>query len=252
MNTVEEILEKASSRIKNAKRVTGKKNVTDDDVATAIKSLLSSPHLSQAAKKQLKSVHEQAKSAAQKTKIKQESERLGDLKVDEVADKKKQEKADIRDKIKQHAEEKGVTQIKRIGGEEPKQVQRSKSAEKLTGGVKRRLATGEGIAIRNKTYGQALDAQRKLKENMQQIKEAKGPEIIRASGAPEIPDEHADDPTVVALMDARSKAPSQEHQKVIDEHINDHISKLQLQSKFKKSSDQEQLVFSARGQWIII
>lgn len=62
----------------------------------------------------------------------------------------------------------------------PQQTMRSKAAGKLSGPVKQAMATGEGIAIPDKSYGAALDTQQKLKTAQEKIDaESKPVETIR-------------------------------------------------------------------------
>lgn len=232
MSSLVEILEKAGNRIKNAKRVTGakKKSASHEDLAAAVKALMNSPHLDDAAKKKLAGIHKEAKGNIEKEKFREQAkehrEKYGELELGKKGKEAAEKKAKLKQDIQEHVDEQGATKIKEVGGEIPEQEMRSKAAGKLTGSVRRRMATGEDVAIRDKKYGQKLDLERQIKEGVQKEREKRAPEVIKISGAPEIPDEHKDHPNIKKLLDMRSKATVQRHVDVIDKGINDMIAHL--------------------------
>ena len=244
------------------------------DEAKEVEALLNNPSLSSAAKRKLKSIHkehvaQQVKARKQGNakigglvtvadknnpisaeKWKGDSKKLkSDKELQEAGSKEVKQRQKTKEEIQRYVDEGGEVEEYERGGKAPEQTMRSKSAEKISGGVKRKLATGEGIAVRDKAYGESLDSQARLKREIQRQQDAKKPDVINVSNAPEIPEEHANDPVISQLMGARAKATKQEHVDVIDDHINQHVSKLQ---SLNKSSNKEQLVFNTAGQWALI
>lgn len=260
-----EELAKASDRIKNAQRIKdaqGKKNPTSEmkaeDVHRALAQLLKDPSIPAGARKHLTQMHKEMKHKAEMEYALAATKRAGYKALDpgQASKDKAQKEAETQAIVDKHLETHEPKQIKQLGHEKqyiedttnPKL--RSKSAEKLSGGVKNKLATGEGIAVRDKTYGQNLDFQRKLKEKEAQVR-AKNPEVIRVQGnpPPQIPEEHAGDDVISNLSKLRSTLSHPDHLSAVDSEISNRVK--ELSSGTMKKSVSESLAFNTGGQWLV-
>lgn len=225
MNIIKEILEKASDRIKRGVRTNNSKKVTAEEAQNTLKTLLARKDLNPDVKKKLQTALD--KEPFRQAKLK---EQAADMEAKGITAKQLQEKqlkreADDKKALQAHLET-NEPEVYQRGGKAPEQTMRSKSAEKLSGGVKRKMATGEGIAVRDKKFGEALDFQRRLKSAEQQMQDSQKPDTIRVSNAPEIPEEHKNDPTVKALLHSKTLTDNPDHHEIINDHINQHLSSL--------------------------
>ncbi len=262
-----EELAKASDRIKNAQRIKeaqGKKNPTSElkteDVHRALAQLLKDPNIPASARKHLTQMHKDMKAKAEKEYSMAAAKREGyvpGLEPGKASKEKAEKEAATQAKIDEHLKTHTPKQIKELGHESqyledvnnPKM--RSKSAEKLTGGVRQRLGTGEGLAVRDKAFGQNLDFQRKLKAKEAELKAKAPAEVIRVPGnpAPEIPEEHKNDDVVSNLMNLRGTLSHPDHLSAVDTEIGNRIK--ELSSGTMKKSVSESYAFNSGGQWLV-
>jgi uncharacterized protein (UPF0147 family) len=257
-----EELAKASDRIKNAKRTKNPNaEMKAEDVHRALAQLLKDPSIPSSARKQLTQVHNDMKAKAEKEYALAATKRAGyvaGINPGQAAKDRAAKEAETQAVIDKHLETHEPKQIKELGHEKqyiedttnPKL--RSKATEKLTGGVKQRLATGEGLAVRDKTFGQNLDLQRKLKEKEAQVRASKGPsEIIhiKANKGPEIPEEHVGDAVIGELTKLRGTLSHPDHLSAVDGEISNRIK--DLSSGTMKKSVSESFAYNTGGQWFV-
>lgn len=225
LESVVEKLRKASDRIKSAKRSKKDTNITSAEAVKALKQLMDNPNLSHTARKNLQNAHKAMSERAEKERIAAMSRNSKPLVLGEAGKQKAEAKQKLRDDVAAHVEANAPTQIKELGNKEQyeeaqKPAARPKTSGKMTGPVRERMATGEGIAVPDKQYGAALDMQRQMKEKEAQIKAAKGPaEVIH------VPKRYHDDDQVNEMMKLKSTLP-EEHHAEIDQHINKRLSEL--------------------------
>jgi hypothetical protein len=258
-NQLFEELMKASDRIKSAKRVSGDKTLSAKDVHKAVGELLKDPNIPSEARKHLTRVHKDMKLKADREDIarQQKDANYKPLEIGQASKEKADKETATQSKVDEWMSNNQPKQVKELGHAEqyeqdvnnPKM--RSKSAEKLTGGVKQRLATGEGLAVRDKTFGQNLDLQQRMKTKEAKMKAAKGPEVInvKANPAPQISDEHAKDSIVSNLMDLRNSLSHPDHVSAVDTEIGNRVK--ELSSGTMKKSTSESLAFNTTGQWLL-
>lgn len=172
----------ASDRIKGGSRTKIERKPDHQGAAKKVKELLNDKSLSPTMRAHLTKLHGHLQSSGEKEKLttvkgKSLDERVAERKVDD--DNKKTESA----QVKAHVEAKGAKVSTPQKSPETPQTMRDKPGSKLSGGVKQKLATGEGISIRDTKYGQGLDTAKKLKTASDKYKQANKPvEIIRAPG----------------------------------------------------------------------
>lgn len=216
---IEEKLKKASDRIKTGKRIKKEDaNISTKDAIQAIKSIMSNPGLSSAARKNLTNVHKHLTEKSKKEEVAAMSAKGKPLELGQASKQAAEKKQQLRDQIAEHVKNNSPTIVKELGNKAQYQTDqkvgaRPRSTASLTGPVKERMATGEGIAIADKQFGAALDAQRQLKEKENKIKESKGPsEVIT------VPKRYHEDDTINELMRLKSTIDPKHHPE-IDKHI---------------------------------
>jgi hypothetical protein len=184
MDFTEEELAKAADRIKSAIR--GKKKDTDlstKDMHNAVTKLLdTSKNLTPNSRNHLKQLKAHLDKQIKKDAVQKEIDKnyVKDRDSQKAARADAEAKQEAKEKIATHVAENKPKNIEGIGGSQPTQEMRSKAAGKLTDSIRNKLGTQEGMVVRNKNYGKGLDAQKKLEEQAQKIKDRKGPsETIR-------------------------------------------------------------------------
>ena len=182
MNLTEEELAKAADRIKSGIRKKKDTTLSTTDMHNAVTKLLNNAKgLTPDSINQLKQLHQHLSWQKHKESVQKEIDKdyVKNRDSEKAARANAEAKQDAKAKIAAHVEQNKPTNIERTGGTKPVQEMRSRAAGKLTDGVKHKLATGEGITVRSKNYGKGLDAQKKLEEKAQRIKDVKGADTIR-------------------------------------------------------------------------
>jgi hypothetical protein len=225
LNILEETLRKASDRIRGGKRTDRPSKLSTKDAMYAISSLLNDANISPEAKKALAGVHKTLSDRAQRENVSQMSSSTKPIELGAAGKAKEQEKAAEQGKVQEWLETNQPKQIKELGhgGQyeaDQQPAARPKSTSQITGPVKERMGTGEGIAVPDKNYGAALDVQRKLKEKEASVRAGKGPEaVIR------VPGRLHDDDIVNELMKLKTTLPK-EHHDHIDKEIGNRLSEI--------------------------
>lgn len=254
----EEALIKAKDRIKSGIR-SEKNAINSKDIYDALTTLIKDPKISSSARRQFISAQKQYEKRAAKEDVAKQvamSPKAQNFVPGAAAAEAQQKQEEQQGKVEGWLDQNDPKEIKELGHakqykqdtENPKM--RSKSVDKITSGVRNRLATGEGLTVRDKQYGANLDAQAKLKAAEQKLVQQKGPaSVIRVPGEqPQIPPQHANDPKIKAMMNLRNSVADPEHHKLIDKEIHTHIAS--LSNPLGKSADFE-LGHTPNGQWHI-
>jgi hypothetical protein len=225
LDAIQEKLQKASDRIKSGKRSKKDTAVTHVEALRALKQLMDNPNLSHSARKNLQSAHKLMSEKIDKERALASAKNSKPIDLGAAGKAKAEAKQKLRDDIATHVESNAPTQIKELGHEkqylaaqEPQA--RPKSTASMSGPVKERMATGEGITVADRAYGATLDMQRQMKEKEAQIKAAKGPsEIVH------IPKRYHEDDEVNEMMKLKATLP-EEHHADIDAHISNRLNQL--------------------------
>ena len=225
LNAIEEKLRKASDRIKSGKRTNRNTKISTAEAMNAIKSLMASEGLSHETKSALKNMSKQLGERAEKERIAAMSANSKPIELGARGKAAVEAKQQMRDQIAEHVSQQPPKQIKELGNAAEYEASqqpaaRPKTSGQMTGPVRARMATGEGIAVPDREFGANLDFQRQLKEKEEKLKTAKGPEaVIR------VPKRYHEDDQVNTMMELKNHVDPQHHAE-IDSDINKRLSEI--------------------------